>query len=232
MAQAKTPSDAEAIIRIEGIERRTISLWIAGTQLLTNRFGGAALAEMKRKQEAGSLPKGQKKSTKAAKKFDDLFESAKYTAHEGWCGIKCIALRNAMIAAAPLLGLSSVLANLSIWILADGYDRDDGSPLLEIHCASEPEQFLAPAQNTFRGGKKVIDLRIRPLWNNWRINPKIEFNAKVFTEQEIGNLLNHAGLIGIGDGRPGSPNSNGIGMGMFEVVPEEQPVAKRKGRVA
>jgi hypothetical protein len=54
------------------------------------------------------------------------------------------------------------------------------------------------------------------MWDEWRAEVRIRFNAEQFTELDVANLLLHAGIsIGIGEGRPFSRNSAGLGWGTF-----------------
>ncbi len=60
----------------------------------------------------------------------------------------------------------------------------------------------------------------RPCWDpGWEADLVIEFDADFLNEEEVTNLLYRAGRqVGIGEGRPMSPKSNGCGWGRFDVV--------------
>ena len=65
----------------------------------------------------------------------------------------------------------------------------------------------------------VADIRWRPMWNEWSAAVRCEWDEDQFSAQDVYNLFSRAGWhVGIGEGRPNSPNSNGLGWGRFEVV--------------
>jgi hypothetical protein len=104
------------------------------------------------------------------------------------------------------------VAKLSIFIVSDGFDIVDGTPLVRIQ--GDPEQSLLPVRNQ----TGVIDLRMRPLWREWAASLSIRFDAEQFSPQDITNLLVRAGRqVGIGEGRPDSRDSNGMEYGLFHV---------------
>jgi hypothetical protein len=56
----------------------------------------------------------------------------------------------------------------------------------------------------------------------WTANLRIDFDADIFTGADIANLVLRAGVqVGIGEGRPFSKNSCGMGWGTFEITSQE-----------
>lgn len=82
--------------------------------------------------------------------------------------------------------------------------------------------FSAPSQAceghcSWRPG--VADIRWRPMWEQWSAKVRVRWDANQFSAQDVVNLLSRAGMqVGIGEGRPDSKASNGMGWGMFEVL--------------
>ncbi len=109
------------------------------------------------------------------------------------------------------------LAKLSIFIEADGFDKADATPLVKI-TKGEPEYF----ESLVRVANGAPDIRPRGMWQpGWEANLRIRFDADQFTIEDVSNLLMRVGLqVGIGEGRPDSKMSTGMGWGMFEVVNE------------
>jgi hypothetical protein len=151
--------------------------------------------------------KGKKREPK---NFEAMYESSKHKASGGWCGIPAGAFRNAMISACRLCGFKMTLAKLSVFVQPDGFDELDGTPLVKI--VGTPEQHIMPGRND----NGSVDLRIRAMWRAWSAVLRVRFDADQFSVDDVGNLLLRAGeQVGVGEGRPDSRDSNGIGWGTF-----------------
>lgn len=52
---------------------------------------------------------------------------------------------------------------------------------------------------------------------------RIRFDADLFTKTDIVNLIMRVGAqVGIGEGRPDSKDSAGMGFGLFEIITDEK----------
>jgi hypothetical protein len=61
------------------------------------------------------------------------------------------------------------------------------------------------------------------MFKTWGCTLRIRFDADQFTVDDVMNLLERAGQqVGIGEGRPNSPNSFGMGWGTFTAVSEKE----------
>lgn len=200
------------VVTIKPANIQTVELHIRGTApLVQARFSAKAMQAMRAKMEAGST--ANKSRAKAARDFDDDFEQAKHISTEGWQGIPASAFRQAMISACRLVGFKMTLAKLSIFVKADGFDRVDGIPLVRFE--GTPERI----EMAVRNATGVADIRVRPMWRQWEAKVRISYDADQFTAEDIVNLMTRAGLqVGIGEGRPDSRESAGLGWGTFEVV--------------
>lgn len=202
-------SDVEVMV-ITPPRFETVQFRIQGTApYMQARF--AKKAELMLAMEQGSTNKKGKK--KNARDFKKDYEEAKHISSEGWCGIPASAFRAACISACRIVGFKMTLAKLSVFFEADGLDRHDGTPLIRIH--GESEQSELPVRNA----TGVIDIRVRPLWREWNADIRVRFDRDQFTPQDVANLLQRAGQqVGIGEGRPDSKASAGIGFGLFKLV--------------
>lgn len=198
------PNFQTAIFNIRGI-----------APYVQNKFSQKAREMMRQTQEAGST--GKKGKKKEGKNFQEAYELATHRASEGWCGIPAPAIRAAMISACRTVGFKMTLAKLSVFIEADGFDADDQTPLVKI-TKGEPQYF----ESLVRLATGVADIRPRPMWQpGWEAKIRIRFDADQFTLTDVTNLLMRVGLqVGIGEGRPDSKQSTGMGWGMFEVINE------------
>ena len=173
------------------------------------RFSAKAMQAMKEKMLAGSTAKGKK--VREARNFDEDFEQAKHVSEQGWVGIPASSFRQALISACRLVNFRMTLAKLSVFVAADGFDRIDGIPLIKLQ-AGEPER----TEMAVRNATGVADIRVRPMWREWAAEVKVSYDADQFTLQDVTNLMQRVGMqVGIGEGRPDSRDSAGLGWGTF-----------------
>lgn len=193
---------------------------IIGTSpYVQNRFTEKAKNQMKKKQTAGSTSIS-KKGPREAKNFVELYEQSQYRAEEGWNGIPSAAIRSSMIDACRTVGYKMTHAKLAIFVEQDGIDAKDGIPLFRI--IGEPKMF----EKIERNETGVADIRVRPMWRRWHAKPRIRFDTEMFTLEDVSNLLSRAGMqVGIGEGRPNSRKSYGIGWGLFRIAEDKEKVA-------
>lgn len=206
----KTSSE---VITISPPNFQNLKLVLEGTApLMQARFSAKAMQAMKAKMEAGSTAKKGKK--RDPRNFDEDFEQAMHVSTEGWIGVPAAALRNACIDVCRMVGFKMTHARMSIFIEADGNDKVDGQPLVKLD-APPPER----TEMATRNATGVADIRVRPLWRKWKLNVVVRFDADQFTSTDVVNLVARAGeQIGIGEGRPFSKQSNGMGYGTFKIA--------------
>lgn len=183
------------------------------TPLVMNKFSHKARMQIKSTQQAGSTAKSKK--VREPKDFEKNCEEAKHISEEGWCGIPASAFRCAMIGACRIVNFQMTKAKLSVFVEADGYDKDDGTPLVKI-TKGKPHY----SEHTVRNDSGVCDIRARPMWDRgWETNLIVRWDADQFTANDVSNLLARAGMqVGILEGRPSSKDSCGMGWGLFEVL--------------
>lgn len=217
MATSKRPEETGVVITAPNLQIAVFEL--TGTApYVQHKFSQKAREEIMATQAAGSQAKSKRK--RQPKDFDAVYEGAKHYSEEGWLGIPAPAFRNAMIDACRLVGFKMTHAKLSIFVEADGFDRDEGTPLVKIDGNVERHEGYA------RNETGVVDIRVRPMWRKWKCTLQIKYDADQFSATDIANLLNRAGQqVGVGEGRPNSKKSFGMGWGTFELVEEEAKVA-------
>ena len=193
---------------------QTASFKIIGSApYVQNKFSAKAREQMKQKQEAGS--QGKKGVKREPKDFQAAYQAAMYVSTDGWHGIPAPSFRNASISACRLAGFKMTLAKLSIFIEADGFDAETGTPLVKIS-KGRPQYHEAAVRNE----SGVCDIRPRPMWREgWEAVVRVRFDADQFSVEDVANLMMRVGQqVGIGEGRPDSTNSAGIGWGLFALA--------------
>jgi hypothetical protein len=172
---------------------------------------------MAAKQQAGSQStKGKKKEPKD---FDAGYIGSMHLFPDGKPGVPATCFRQAMVSACRLVGFKMTIAKLCVFIEADGFDKDDRSPLIRF-VEGEPHRVDSYTVNE----TGVADIRPRAHFApGWKINLRVKYDADQFTETDIHNLLLRVGVqVGIGAGRPDSKKSTGMGWGTFSVAKKEQ----------
>jgi hypothetical protein len=189
-----------------------LKLRIEGTSpLLICRFSKKAIQQIREQQEAGSAGKSRK--IREPKNFAELFQDAKHVSYDGWEGFHAGAIRNAAISACRTCGVVMTKAKLAFSVRADGFDIVDDVPLVRI--IGEAEESILPVRNK----TGVVDLRARPIYRKWSAILTIRHDRDMLTATDMANLICRVGMqVGIGEGRPDSKDSAGMGFGLFEIV--------------
>jgi hypothetical protein len=189
---------------------------ISGDVLVIHRFSAKTKLQMKQKMETGKAASSRK--NREAKATDDLFQEARYISKEGWDGFHAAAIRKAMISACRLVGFKMTLAKLSIFVEADGVDEIEPQiPLIRIIGKAVKQEDMARVET----GQPYVT--VRAAYFNWKASVRIRWDEDQFTVEDISNLLSRVGQqVGICEGRPDSPNSAGMGWGLFDVAKKEK----------
>jgi hypothetical protein len=196
----KPPNFGRATFTIEGI-----------APLVIHRFSAKTKNQMKQKMETGKAASSKK--NREAKDTDDIYQESRYISTEGWDGFHAGAIRNALISACRLVGFKMTLAKMSIFVEADGWDKEEPQiPLIRIYGKSQKQEDIARVET----GQPYVT--VRAAFHEWSAKIKIRWDGDQFTTEDVANLLSRVGLqVGIGEGRPDSKNSAGMGWGLFEV---------------
>lgn len=213
----------ETAVVISAPKFNVLDVLLQGTApLVVARF--SKKAELMAKMAEGSSAKSKKERT--ARDYDKEAEDARYRSSEGWEGVNAAAFRAGMISACRLVGFKMTLAKLSVFVEADGFDLQDGIPLVRVYGTSET--YTAHTRNA----TGVVDVRSRPMYREWAVKLRVRFDADQFTAQDVYNLIARVGgQVGLCEGRPDSKSSAGCGFGTFEVVRNDQQkeIAKKFG---
>lgn len=208
----KAGKGLERHLTIKAPNFQTVAIQIRGTApFVQNKFSNKARQQIRDAQAAGSTAKKGKK--RDPKDFEASYQGAMYRGRKGEYGIPASSFRKAMISACRTVGFQMTLAKLSVFVEADTYDPSDGTGLVVIK--GEPVYSELPVRND----SGVVDIRARPMWHEWSATVRVRFDGDQFTAEDVVNLMMRVGMqVGVGEGRPDSKNSAGMGWGLFEVV--------------
>lgn len=200
--QISAPNIQQATFKIIGI-----------SPLVIHRFSQKAKQGMLNKIAEGSTA-GSKKRKYEPTNTDDVCNAARYISKEGWDGFNVSSIRCALISACRLVGFKMTLAKLSIFVEADG--RDKAEPefgLVRIYGKHRKTEMIARVET----GQAYVT--VRPSYDEWYSIIKVRYDGDQFKATDIANLLARAGQqVGIGEGRPDSKNSCGMGWGQFRLA--------------
>lgn len=202
---------ADAVTTITAPDIRTVAVQIEGTApYVQNKFSQKMREALLAKHMD---PTSRSKRTREAKDPKALYEGAMHKLDDGSVGIPASAFRAAMIDACRLVGYKMTQAKMSVFVKPDGFDADDGTPLVRF-TGGDPEM----TQLTTRNETGVADVRVRPMWRRWAAVVRLQYDAAQFGESDVINLLLRAGMqVGVGEGRPFSKKSAGMGWGTFTI---------------
>lgn len=180
--------------------------------LVIHRFSSKTKEQMKQKMETGKAA-GSKKN-REAKSTDSMFEESRYRSKDGWDGVHAGAFRAALISACRLVGFKMTLAKMSVFIIQDGWDAEEPQiPLVRIYGKAVKQEDMARVET----GQPYVT--VRAAYRDWSVKLRIRWDGDQFTLSDISNLLSRVGMqVGIGEGRPDSKNSAGMGWGLFELA--------------
>ncbi len=208
----KVKEEAKKTVTISAPKIKTATFEIVGiAPLVIHRFSAKTKNEMKLKMETGKAASSKK--NREAKDTDDIYQESRYISKEGWDGFHAGAIRAALISACRLVGFKMTLAKLSVFVEADGWDAQEPQiPLIRIYGKPQKQEDMARVET----GQPYVT--VRAAFYDWSAKVKIRFDADQFTIDDIYNLLYRVGSqVGIGEGRPDSKKSCGMGWGLFDV---------------
>ena len=202
--QITPPNIKTAVFNIEGT-----------APLVIHRFSMKAKNGMLDKMKEGTVKNRGKKEFKPTN-TDDTFNEARYIAKAGWDGFNVSSIRNAVIRACAIVNppIKMTLAKMSLFVEADGRDATEPEFGL-IRIVGKPRKLEMVAR--VETGQAYVC--VRPIYDEWSAKLRISFDGDQFSLQDVTNLLARAGQqVGIGEGRPFSKNSAGMGWGTFRVT--------------
>lgn len=205
MATATTNgAAAEMTVRLEPIGSETYVVPIRGLSPLIMHAWSEKALQMMREKQAGN---------RSRKKLDpkvpeDEAEAATYRLPDGRPGMPATAFKSAIVGASRLYdGLTLVETKQLLFVEGEGPDQ-----LVAI----EGDSYIR--EDTPRIGMGTTDLRYRPCFPEWSADLRVTFVPQRIDLESILNLVNAAGLGGVGEWRPSAPKSLTGTFGRFEVV--------------
>jgi hypothetical protein len=217
------------IIQIPAPNIQMIEVEIKGTTpLMFHKWSEKAKAQIRDKQ--------QKKAKTGRPKREPEVEylNSFYYTQDGFVSFPALAIKQAIVGAARSIdGLQMTIIRGNIFVVGD---VDGLVPVLVDGKPVKPSKKLTPANGTqgenifaidtantnlvmmehmVRVARGAADLRYRGAIKSWSMNLMVKFNADMFSQEQVVNLIQTAGFSqGLGEWRPERNGDSGT----FEVV--------------
>lgn len=213
MATKKETAEREVLISPPNFKIASFTI-LGDAPYVQNAFSQKAKEQIKATQMGGRQSKSKK--NREPKDFEECYRQSMHVSKEGWYGMPAAGFRAAMVSACRLVGYKMTIAKMAVFIVADGFDKNDGTPLVRI---TKGEPHYCEHHKRLESG--VVDLGARAMWDEgWEAELRIKFDEDLFSLQDVANLLSRVGAqVGVGEGRPDSRKSTGMGWGTFSVKP-------------
>ncbi|MDE2095691.1 MAG: hypothetical protein KGL39_00410 [Patescibacteria group bacterium] len=202
-------------VRVESPKFRSVSFLCTGdSPYVQLPFSTKSKNAMKLTMEQGEKAKTRRK--KEPRDFQDDYEHSVHLFDDGTPGIPAMSFKNAMVRAGTLCGIPMTRSRILVHVKADGYDVNEGCPLIRFSGGTEKNREMAI--DPVRNANGSADLRVRSKWREWSAVVRVEYDMTCIGVEDIHSLLIRAGRqVGIGEGRPSSKKSCGMGWGTFTV---------------
>lgn len=198
----KAPNFQTAVFHIRGTAPLVIHRFSKKLEILEGYAVGTKKSKGKKVHEATNL--------------DDVYNASRYISKEGWDGFNASSIRNGLIRVCTLVNYKMTLAKMSLFVKEDGWDaKEPQIPLVRIYGESVRQDDAARLPN----GTMIVTTRAA--YHNWSAKLNIRWDADQFSLADVSNLVMRDGIqCGIGEGRPFSKESCGMGWGTFEIINE------------
>jgi hypothetical protein len=196
---------SENVIEIKRLDLRTVTIRIEGlTSLIVHNWSQKARIMMLNKQMGKSVIKKEAKDPQAD------YEASMYRFADGRHGFPAQGIKAAIVGGCRMFeDLPMTQAKIAIFIHGE---QVESFSLVEIH--GEPTM----REDMVRLETGVADIRYRAEYKTWWADLKITYNARMISEEQMVNLVDAAGMGGIGEWRPSAPKSSSGTYGMFRVA--------------
>lgn len=190
-------------VEIKSLSLRTVHIPIEGVSpLIVHAWSEKAKRQMLEKQMKLTKPKKEAKDPEAD------FQASLYKFEDGRTGFPAAAFKAAIVGAGRLFdGIPMTHLKLAVRVNAV-----DPSGLVEIKGDYRLREDMVRLETG------VADIRYRAEYPTWSAVLDITFVENMISLEQLVNLVNGAGIGGIGEWRPSAPKSSSGTYGCFQVA--------------
>lgn len=195
---------SEVTIQLAPIKRESIVVSIRGkAPLIIGRWSEKALDQMRQKQFSRTV-----RPAREPKNPEEEARARTYWCEDGRPGMPATAFKAAMVGACRLFeGLPMTQAKLLFFVAGQGPEM-----LVPI------DGQISMREDTPRNANGQPDLRYRNQVSDWSATLKVTFLASKIDAASVVELVNVAGVGGVGEWRPSAPKSHTGTYGTWEVA--------------
>jgi hypothetical protein len=212
MPKAKAKSEEAEPIALAPLKKRIVDITVIGdSPLITHRVSDKAKKQI--------LDRQMKRASagREARNPEQEFQDSLYLLPDGSYGLPAAAFKNAATSACrQTTGLPMTKAGISFHVLGELVKIQGSKPVMrEDHVKLE---------------SGVMDLRFRAMFPTWSATVRVMFNENSISLEQLINLFELAGMVGVGDWRPGSKKNYSGNFGMFHVARGNEGEQKKARR--
>jgi hypothetical protein len=221
MPPARSTQTAQGPIKLQRLGRAMIKVPVEGlTPLIVNKFSAKAQQIMLDKQ----MGKAQQR---APKDPEENYRNAMHLLEDGTAGFPAVGFKAAIVDAARFFkGSKLPMTDLRRMIFVNGVRGSDtanrtllvpvcGEWTGDVGTLKSAEPVMR--QDYVRNESGVADIRFRPEYDPWSAVLEVIYVENALTLEAVLALIDAAGLVGLGEWRPGSKESNTGSYGTFRV---------------
>ncbi len=203
----KTKKTEKTQVEIPSLNKQILEVHIIGdSPLIQHAWSEKAKKQMLDKQmkkaEQGKTARNPKQDYRESlywlnKKGQQISPKNMSPKQHGIFGIKCVSFKAAMVRAANDVGLTMTDTRRAFHVLGE--------------FAVLKYKKIQMREDMVKLNGKTADLRYRGEFVDWSCKIQIQYNAELFSPEQIINMLNTAGFgVGVGEWRPERNGNNGM----------------------
>ena len=193
---------------LKKITRASVDIYFKGvTPLIVNRFANKAALMTTPGVKTKKPPRNPEKSFNDSRYIldDDIQKASGVTD-----GFPAVGFKAAIVGASRLFGKEVTLVGLRTALYVEGFGQNQLVPIIGV-----PES----REDVVRVGQGTADLRWRATYPEWSATLTVRYIPTQIDFEGIHTLVEAAGMGGVGEWRPASPQSNTGMYGQFTLDP-------------
>ena len=197
-------------VEVQALRTNILTLKIVGdTELIVHNWSEKAKKMMLDKQMKVAVSKKEAKNPKAD------YESSFYKLPDGAYGFPAPGFKAACVGGCRFFeGLPMTVAKTALRVR--GIPGNDGVELVPIEGAPRMREDMVRLETG------VADIRYRGGFPHWRATLRISYVENVLSKEQVVNLVNAGGQMGVGEWRPSAPKVHSGSFGCFHVATDAE----------
>ena len=177
------------------------------TELICHNWSKKAIIEIEKKHA------GETRLKKSPQIPDEDYRASMYNLEDGRYGFPASGVKACLVDAVRMVSdLTMTTAQRVLYV--------EGIPTQLVRrrqdlVVLEGEPYMR--EDFPRNATGVVDIRYRAAFPEWKMRFTIQYVGTILTLEQVINLVNYAGMMGLGEWRPSAPKGKSGTNGMFEL---------------